>query len=288
MARGAGQGVRGAGKLRSDIVAPATGRLEADATARRNKDGSLMQDLDVIKVSITDKSKLRSDVYPPMIVDEAPDKSRPADAVAAAIELRARAEATSEELFPAFRALAKANGGDLRDTEFRCKTTDSLARKIDNDARHEKISMAAAAAKIGDAARFTLTFPEDKMYDAVQSTLKDLESRGFTVDKIKNFWGRGDTYDGFNINIIDKNGVKSELQIHSDRSFYVARRGHVLYEEFRKETVDDDYRWALHTGMVTFAKSVAKPANYEKLLAIGKQARMEFNPLNPNFTPNDE
>jgi len=277
MARGAGTGVRGAGRLRSDIVAPAVGRLEADQQFAQD----ISKVVNPIKKLAKDE-KLDEDVWPPIIEDKAPEAGRNPAAIALASELRARSKATSADIFPQFLRLAAELDGKMEGTEYRLKTTDSLTRKIEKDAYDEAISLAKAAEKIGDAARFTVSFPNDKVYEGVVGIIKGLEAKGFKIDKIKNFWERGDSYDGFNIQVLDKNGVKSELQIHSRESFDIKTRGHVLYEQFRISQ-DDDYRSAVDVAMVDFARNVPKPANYEKLLAIGKLSRMDFRPLNPNY-----
>lgn len=279
MARGAGTGVRGAGKLRSDIVGPAVGRLEADQQFAQD----ITKVVNPIKKLAKDE-KLDAGVWPPIIEDKAPEEGRNPAAIALAAELRARSKATSADIFPQFLRLAAELDGKMEGTEYRLKTTDSLTRKIEKDSADEEISLAKAAEKIGDAARFTVSFPSDKVYEGTMGIIRGLEAKGFKIDKIKNFWERGDSYDGFNIQVLDKNGVKSELQIHSRESFDIKTRGHVLYEQFRVSQ-DDDYRRAVDVAMVDFARNVPKPANYDKLLGIGKLSRMDFRPLNPNFKP---
>jgi hypothetical protein len=279
MARGAGQGVRGAGKLRSDIVAPAVGRFEADQQFAQD----ISKVVNPVK-KLAPNEKLAEGIWPPIIEDKPPEKERSIEAISVAEGLRTRSKATASEIFPQFLRLAAELDGKMEGTEYRLKTTDSLTRKIEADAIEKKITFAQAAAEIGDAARFTVSFPSNKIYEGTMGVLKGLEAKGFKIDKIKNFWGRGDSYDGFNVQVLDKNGVKSELQIHSRESFDIKTRGHMLYEEFRKSQ-DDDYRWSVDRAMVEFAKGVPKPDNYEKLLGIGTVSRMDFRPLNPNFKP---
>jgi hypothetical protein len=165
--------------------------------------------------------------------------------------------------------LAELAGGELQGLEYRIKTTDSLARKIEADAAANKAnpSQEFAASQISDAIRYTLTMPDSEYTAGFERTVKALESAGFEL-RTKNFWQPGDPYDGANIKAT-KDGVAVEIQVHTPRSLkYKEEKLHPIYEKYRTETVEPrrEGHWK---KMIEIANEIPRPSNYGGLLAIG-------------------
>lgn len=207
--------------------------------------------------------------------DVAPTKERSAKAVSLASAIRDRAVKVEPQVTELVDTFAKNAGGKLVGLRQRLKSTDSLARKIDADAakehegNHEK-----AAESVSDAIRYTIKVPDANYADGLDATVKGLEGTGWQV-RTKNFWQSGDPYDGVNIKAT-KNGVAVEIQLHTQKSLDVKDgKLHGIYEKYRVST-DNTFRRQSWDKMVEIAKSIPRPANMPKLLAIGSLVVQQF------------
>ena len=209
-----------------------------------------------------------SDKSLPLIKDTKPSSDKNAQAVGAATALRNRVLEVEPSITGMMQDLARMSGGELVGLQFRVKTTDSLARKIELDATkdfggdHKK-----AAENISDAIRYTMTMPDDEYTSGAERTIAALESAGFKL-RTKNFWQSGDPYDGANIKAT-KDGITVEIQLHTPRSLRVKESElHPIYEQYRVET-NETARQGYWTKMVDIAKSIPRPTKYEVLLGMG-------------------
>lgn len=229
-----------------------------------------------------------------------PEGKYSAEAVAEAAALRGKAEKIEPEMTATMQKLAEEHGGKLEGLEYRLKGEDSLARKIDADAVKEYDGdRARAAGNISDSVRYTMVVDDDNYTAAVGSTIKQLESEGYSV-RAKNFWKEGDDYQGINAKAT-KDGVTVELQFHTPASlgFKEGRQGfidpkynvlnratgkrvplslHAVYENYRTAT-SNRQKWGDWSQMVRVAAKIPKPANYAALLAIGAITTKVFEPL---------
>jgi hypothetical protein len=212
---------------------------------------------------------------PAMASDVKPTAERSPDAVKQAERLRRDAEAVEPVITSLMEGIAKtidANFAELdgkSSLEQRLKSTDSLARKIDQDAEKDYGGDREKAANaISDAVRYTLNVDEESYTDGVERTIKSVEETGWKVESVKNFWQAGDPYDGTNIKL-SKDGVKVELQLHTPNSHRVKEVDlHDDYETYRVSK-DNTQRQALWDRMVDKAKAIPRPANMGKLLTLG-------------------
>lgn len=211
----------------------------------------------------------------PLIKDTEPLENRTAEAVRAATRLRNKIISVEPQVTGLMQDLAKMSGGELVGLEYRVKSTDSLARKIDADAGkdyggdHQK-----AAENISDAIRYTMTMPDDEYTAGADRTIKALESAGFKL-RTKNFWQTGDPYDGANIKAT-KDGITVEIQLHTPRSLKVKESElHPIYEKYRVET-NETSRQGYWSKMVDIAKSIPRPSNMGTLLAMGTLVVQEY------------
>jgi hypothetical protein len=203
------------------------------------------------------------------MIDKAPTAERSAEAVSAARALRDRVMGVEPGVTDDMRQFAASVGGELEGLQHRIKTTDSLARKIDQDAVAEFAGdRNAAAAKISDAIRYTAVVDDANYTSAVESAISQFESQGYAVERVKNFWPTGDPYDGVNMKL-SKNGVAIEFQMHTPTSSRVkSTELHTNYDKYRTAR-DDRQRATYWQRMVEAANNIPRPDNYAALLGIG-------------------
>ena len=216
----------------------------------------------------------------------APDKKasaeRSPDAVKQAERIRRDAEAVEPVVTSLMEGIAKSIDADFAELNGksslvnRLKSTDSLARKIDQDAEKDHGGDREKAAKaLSDAVRYTLNVDENNYTDGVEKTVKAVEETGWKVESVKNFWQAGDPYDGTNIKL-SKNGVKVELQLHTPTSHKIKEVDlHDTYEKYRVEK-DNSKRQNLWDSMVDKARAIPRPANMGKLLTLGTLVTQTF------------
>ena len=168
--------------------------------------------------------------------------------------------------------IADGVGAKMEGLEFRLKTEKSLARKIDADAKDFGGDANRAAEKVSDAVRYTMVIDSDKYTDSVSKTLDNLRESGFQASRIKNFWQKGDDYQGINAKIKHPAGFEFEMQFHSPESLAMKERTHSLYEE-RRVSKDPKTQYKLYERTVRMISKVTVPAG---VLALGEIA---MNPL---------
>ena len=119
-----------------------------------------------------------------------------------------------------------------------------------------------------------MVLDDAKYTDGLAALEQDLRADGYEI-RTKNFWQEGDSYQGVNIKAT-KNGVISELQVHTPKSYGIKEtRLHPVYEEFRV-SADPAVRLSLYTQMVAIAASIPKPSDYDTLLTLGTPAFQSF------------
>jgi phosphate-selective porin OprO/OprP len=77
-----------------------------------------------------------------------------------------------------------------------------------------------------------------------------LSRRGHRVDRIYNYWPRGDSYAGINSSFETRDGLRWELQIHTPDSYDATREGRSLYERMRRTDVSPEERGAIFEQLV--------------------------------------
>ena len=214
---------------------------------------------------------------PALAPDVAPEAKWSAEAVAKARAIRERALAVEPKVTELMKTIQENSGGEFVQLDQRVKSTNSLASKIDREAVSEfDGDRARAADAVSDAVRYTLKVGDETYAQSLDSTLKALESAGFTL-RVKNFWQSGDPYDGINIKA-KKDGIEVEIQLHT-RSSFAHKEGdngtHVIYKAYQVE-LNDSTRSSMWSQMVDIAKGVTRPANYGAILATGTLVLQQF------------
>jgi hypothetical protein len=129
--------------------------------------------------------------------------------------------------------LASESGGRMEGLEHRLKGRVSLARKIHGDVIEKGVSSMDAARQINDSVRYTMMLPHGDYTDGIMFVRRTLESEGFVIRNVKNFWVPGNDYKGVHFIVADPKGVLFELQFHTDESMRVKNIVHGIYEKWR-------------------------------------------------------
>ncbi len=178
--------------------------------------------------------------------------------------LEAAAKAIIEEaqkIEPATTRLMEAEvkkaGGKMSGLDNRLKKQDSLLRKMKGEAAGRKPGDVAAG--MSDVLRYTMAFGPGNYTDATNAVLKSLKAKGYK-DRVKNYWGRGDAYNGINAALTEPGGFPLELQFHTDQSLVAKDLVHPIYDKWRKSTNEFE-RAKLGMQMRDIYDNVNRPDN---------------------------
>jgi hypothetical protein len=157
--------------------------------------------------------------------DEVENSSGPKKTkLAQAEELLNRASAAEPKVTKDLSDLAKATGGKQEGLDFRLKTKESLARKLET----------TNPENINDSLRYTITYPSENIGAGANKVMKQLEDAGYTKVKVKNTFKSGSPYKGINTTFRTPDGQPFELQFHTPESFHAKQNlTHSMYEELR-------------------------------------------------------
>jgi len=210
-----------------------------------------------------------------MVADKEPEQGQSKEAIALARTVRERAVAAEPAITKLVQAVADQSGARLEGLSQRIKSTDSLSRKIDQDAEKEfQGNRNKAAEEISDANRYTISVNDNDYADTLKSTVSAFEETGWKV-RVKNFWQSGDPYDGVNLKA-ERDGIRVEVQVHTPKSYQIKEKAlHDVYEVYRKSK-DDSVRESTWNKMVGIAKRVPRPSNYATVLGVGTLILQQF------------
>jgi len=178
----------------------------------------------------------------------------------------------------AIQSAAAQTGGTPIKPEFRLKTVQSLTRKILLDSKDvfdtPRGAIEEASTGIGDALRYTISYPDDKWAKGVQDTLESMRSEGFELvpGKDKNYFNENPDSSYRGMNCVFKDSVTNqlfELQFHTPSSLAMIDEVHPLYEAtLTKDPNSEEYTqgqaqmrsmWAT-VPIPPFANTVGTPA----------------------------
>ena len=207
----------------------------------------------------------------PNMVENKKGESSP-EANASAKRIRDKVALVEPALTQKIVEIADSIGADMAGLEHRLKTEKSLARKIQNDSVEYNGNVERAADNINDAVRYTLLFEPDVYTESAIKTIDGMRDAGYQFERIKNFWRKGDDYQGINGKVRHPDGFKFEMQFHTKSSFDTKEKTHPLREK-RMESPSVKEQWKLFSQGVRMASKTVIPAG---VLAVGDLAA---NPL---------
>ena len=238
------------------------------------------RDEDLGTPSTATKKKIE---IPPLAKEPKIEKDRDPKALDAAKKVRKLAEQMEPEVTKIMTTLAETLDGDLDQLDQRLKSTDSLARKIKDDAEKDfEGDIDQSAEKVSDSIRYTMTVDGSRYTDSVRRVIARFEQMGYEV-RVKNFWEDGDDYQGINMKLT-KNGVTVEFQMHTPESLQIkVDQLHEIYETYREIDTDSgqdldklDTKMLLWEKMIGIASQIPNPDNYDELLNIGTLVQQQF------------
>jgi hypothetical protein len=210
---------------------------------------------------------------PAMAKDVPAEAGRNPEAVAIAKTLRNEFLRIEPAITKTMTDLASNVGASMDGLKDRVKSTDSLARKIEDDSRNDGVIFQEAAGQISDGVRYTMIFDEADYTAGVKRVGEQLTADGYSP-RIKNFWREGDPYQGINIKAT-KNGVTAELQLHTPKSLEIKKAIHPIYKLETKET-NPQAKYKLYMQEVRYARRIPFPDNRNLLSTIGVQSFQAF------------
>ncbi len=161
-------------------------------------------------------------------------------------ELLENASKVEGTITPFLQDVAAKCNGELVGLNYKFKGRESLERKIKGDieckkrslsrgsAAHAAIDIPSIVHAIGDSLRYTMLIPDDQYVATVINTRKVLEQMGYPGLKFKNYWEKGDMYQGINdIYHHTASNFLFELQFHTKASWDLKAESHIIYEKFR-------------------------------------------------------
>lgn len=190
----------------------------------------------------------------------------PGDSATVAQHSNASAEQVEPELTGMMERLAKVSEGRLEETEYAVKSVESLQDKIERDMREKGISAQEAASDVNDRNRYTIVLSNEEFVAKVAQVQAELENQGWTQydQKYKNFFGGGDTYDGYNTVVVHASGQRFELQFHTEESIAIKSQVHPLYKRFHEST-DQAERLTIYNQMADAYVGAVRPEGFDQL-----------------------
>ncbi|KUM99098.1 ATP nucleotide 3'-pyrophosphokinase [Streptomyces yokosukanensis] len=147
----------------------------------------------------------------------------------------ARARAAEPSISHEVRAAAVLSKAELVGFDYRLKSPDSLKRKVATDLKeHPERNTDDVLARLGDAVRYTLQWPDGRYVKGVTIASTVLSGWGNDTTKWSNTWGREKGYKGLNTGWRAPGSRQLfEVQFHTPASKFAQEATHKLYEEQR-------------------------------------------------------
>ena len=158
---------------------------------------------------------------------------------------------------------ASATSAKMHGLEHKQKTYESIARKIDTDAREKGISLKEAANDIKDAVRFTTVSSDGEFVRNYKTFKYELAKRGYEEVRCKNYFelyqqGKAKHKQVTSV-FADGSGYKFEVQFQTPSSLKAKDEKTKLYEEVRKPDVSMKRRHIIIQEMERLAETVPDP-----------------------------
>ena len=157
--------------------------------------------------------------------------------------------------------------GHLEGLEFRIKTKDSLFRKIEKEflERNGVVSKTEIFNDTKDILRYTTILDFETFTEEYNKIKELILKENYNIIKIGNTWQDGSVYKGINT-VIEKNGVKIEMQYHTKESFEL-KNGilHKLYEEYRDIKTNEKRKKELKKEMEKLSLKIKNPRGVETI-----------------------
>ncbi|MEA5456742.1 hypothetical protein SPF06_18620 [Sinomonas sp. JGH33] len=163
-------------------------------------------------------------------------------------------------------------GRRLHGLEFRLKSPGSLARKIRARSRmlagSSDSGLHGISARLSDVARYTVIAGQGDVAETARDIQASLSASGAKLAEADHSFVEGSTYKGLHM-VYESDGLRFEVQVHTETSQSVKDRLHVLYEEARRLPPQDPRREVLERKMRTMSDTVGIPDGISALHELG-------------------
>lgn len=184
-----------------------------------------------------------------------------AEPVGAAVYLQREAKEHRPQVEADVQRIAAMTGGKAITGFFNVKGTPKMTDKIAEYARIKGIPASQAMKCVNDALRYTITWPTDEYARGAGRAWEYLSKR-YGTTAFKNYWIKGDPYQGINTVFICRDGFPWEMQFHTPESFDVKEhKTHALYDivEDRQHRYTVNQRKSAYDEMVRLAGQIPQP-----------------------------
>lgn len=173
----------------------------------------------------------------------------------------ARARAAEPSISRDVQAAAILSQAELIGFDYRLKSPDSLKRKVATDLKeHPERNTDDVLARLSDAVRYTLQWPDDRYVTGVTIASQVLSAWGSDSTKWSNTWGREKGYKGLNTGWRAPGSRQLfEVQFHTPSSKYAQEETHKLYEEQRLPSTSPERKKELQAQQDAIFAAVPVP-----------------------------
>ncbi|WP_030671854.1 ATP nucleotide 3'-pyrophosphokinase [Streptomyces sp. NRRL B-1347] len=188
----------------------------------------------------------------------------------------ARARAAEPSISRDVRTAAALSRAELIGFDHRLKSPDSLKRKVATDLKeHPERNVDDALARLSDAVRYTLQWPDGDYVTGVTIASEVLSAWGNDSTKWSNTWGRAKGYKGLNSGWRAPGSRQLfEVQFHTPASKYAQEETHKLYEELRLPSTSPERKKELQEQQDAIFAAVPVPDGAPALAAPGLPAAL--------------
>ncbi|WP_112244069.1 hypothetical protein [Kribbella monticola] len=168
-----------------------------------------------------------------------------------------------EERATADFAVALPAGSVPHQLKNRMKSPHSLARKLKLTDKHR------TGRTPEDLLRYTVVVPDpDDLVDAATEVVRNLQTRGWTMDSAHHSYVDGSRYKGVHA-FLRCGGELVELQVHSQESIEVKTRTTALYEVERDPRQPKQARDTARAACISLSVGMREPAGLADLAELG-------------------
>ena len=184
-----------------------------------------------------------------------------------AVKLKATADKIEPTITGPLKETVEGLGGQMAGLDFRLKSQSSIESKIRRDAEEAGCDLETASKGVTDLVRYTAVFEPETFTKDVAATQSMLMEQGWAQydHKWRNYFSPGNAYQGYNTVMVNKDGVRFELQYHTRESLEIKERAHLLYNEARELPASSPHRAALNQQMAGLWDTFHRPENWESL-----------------------
>lgn len=163
---------------------------------------------------------------------------------------------------------AKKQGVENAGLDFRKKSVKRAIEKAETDKKEKGYKTTAEALEnMYDLVRYTQLGTVENMTETAKKTLKNLKSKGYIINKVKNFFNdKENPYCGVNVQMLSPKGTKFELQFNTKKNIDVKEKMHKIYEKQRVDGISEKEKKEYDRQMWALAPEYEYPKGIEKLV----------------------